>query len=74
MLARVVTKRDEPRLALVTTAASAFGLAAVVVDDLGGAPVFQPPGAGVYVAVACLISLSGIGPWLAWSSRGRRWR
>ncbi len=71
MLARVVTKRDEPRLALVTTAASAVGLAAVVVDDLGGALVFQPPGAGVYVAVACLISLSGIGPWLAWSSRGR---
>ena len=67
MLARVVRKRDEPRLALATTAASAVGLAAVVVDDLRGALVFQSPGAGVYVAVACLISLSGI----AWSSRGR---
>jgi len=72
VIARVVTKREEPRLALATTAAAALSLAAVVVDDLVGASFFRPPDfGGVYGAVAMLISLAGIGPWLGWTSRGR---
>ena len=71
MIARVLTKRDEPRLALAVTAASAFGLAAVVVDDLVGASMFEPPAPYIYLAVACLILLAGIGPWLSWPLRGR---
>lgn len=71
MIARVVRKRDEPRLALAATAASALGLAAVVLDDLLGASLFRPPDVGVYGAVALLISVGGIGPWLAWHSRGQ---
>jgi len=71
VIARVVGKRDEPRLALATTAASALGLAAVVVDDLLRTPLFRPSDLGVYGGVAVLISLGGLGPWLAWHRRGR---
>lgn len=71
VIARVVMKRDEPRLALATTAASALGLAAVVVDDLLGTPLFRPSDLGVYGGVAVLIALGGLGPWLAWHRRGR---
>lgn len=71
MIARVVRKRDEPRLALAITAASALGLAAVLVDDLLGVPLFRPLDFGVYGGVALLISFGGIGPWLAWNSRGQ---
>lgn len=71
VIARVVTKRDDPRLALAMTAAAALGLAAVVLDDLLGADIFRPPQVGVYALVALLIALSGVGPWLAWTRRGR---
>ena len=70
MIARVVTKRDDARLALAATAASALGLAAIIVDDLVGARVFEPPGVATYSYVALLIALGGIGPWLTWTRRG----
>ncbi|HSO31095.1 MAG TPA: hypothetical protein VLT33_01230 [Labilithrix sp.] len=71
MIARVVTKRDESRLALATTAVAALGLAGVVIDDLVGVRLFHPQEFGVYGAVALFIALAGVGPWLAWKNRGR---
>jgi hypothetical protein len=71
VIARVVTKRDDPRLALAMTAVSALGLAAVVLDDLVGASLFRPPGFGMYGCIAALIALAGVGPWLAWKRPGR---
>ena len=66
-----MSKRDEPRLALATSGAAAFGLAGVVVVDLVGSRLLHPPDLGVYGLVALLIALAGVGPWLARPSRGR---
>jgi len=58
-------------LALAATVASALGLAAIVIDDLLGSHVFEPPMVDTYAYVAVVIALGGIGPWLAWTGRGR---
>ena len=71
MIARVVTKRDDSRLAYATTLASALGLTGVVLDDLLNGNLFRPPDVSVYGLVALLIVLAGVGPWLAWTRRGR---
>ena len=72
MIARVVTKRDESRLALVVTGIASVGLGLVLADDIWHSNLFRPPGLWVYSFVALLIALGGLGPWLAWSrKRGR---
>lgn len=71
MIARVVTKRDDARLAIAGTLLAAAGLALVVVDDIVKTSLFRPPEHGVYLFVSLLIALGGIAPWLAWTRRGR---
>ena len=74
MIARVVTKRDDARLAYATTLAGALGLAAVVVNDLVQDRLFLRPAVALYGVVALLIVLAGAGPWLTWTRRGRAMR
>jgi len=71
VIARVVTKRDDARLALAVALTAAVGLALVVFDDIVKSSMFRPPEHGVYAFVALLILLGGIAPWLAWTRRGR---
>lgn len=71
MIARVVTKRDESRLALFVTGIAALGLGLVLADDIWHSELLfrRPPSIVVYCFVAMCIALGGIGPWLAWSRR-----
>lgn len=71
MIARVVAKRDDARLAIAGAVVAAVGLAVVVVDDIVKTSLFRPPDHSVYVMVALLIAWGGIAPWLAWTRRGR---
>lgn len=71
MIARVVTKRDDARLALAMSLTAAICLALVVLDDVVKVTPFRPPHQGVYELVALLIALGGVAPWLAWTRRGR---
>ena len=70
MLARVLTRRDEPRLALALTVFAPLTLACVVIDDFWNTALFQPPGFPTYFGVAVMIALAGIGPWFAWRKAG----
>ena len=69
-----MTKRDDARLALATTAAAAFGLAGVVIHDLVSPRLFGQAPVGMYAAIGLLIAIAGLGPWLAWTRRGRTMR
>ncbi len=71
VIARVVTKRDDARLALAMSLTAALGLALVVIDDIVKVTSFRPPDPSVYAVVALLIALGGVAPWLAWTRRGR---
>lgn len=72
MIARVVTKRDDARLALLVTGVAALALGLVVADDVWRLHLLPGPRVGVYSAVAALIGLGATGPWLAWTrARGR---
>lgn len=76
--ARVVTRRDDARLAIFLTSVAALGLALVLADDiwhLSRLPplLCHPEGSSaVYAVVAALIALGGLGPWLAWTTRRGR--
>lgn len=72
MIARVVTKRDDARLALVVTSLAALGLALVLADDLWRLHWLPGPRAAVFTVVAAMIAAGGVGPWLAWTRRRGR--
>ena len=71
MIARVVTRRDDARIALAASAVSAFGLGTAVLDDLDTGRSFGPPMVVTFACVAMAIALGGIAPWLARPRRGR---
>lgn len=75
---RVVTTRDEARLALAVTALGALVLALVLASELvlvlasdhGGSHAFRPgPERWVFASVGAAMALAGLGPWLAWPRR-----
>lgn len=68
--ARVVSRREETRVALVVTTFAASVLLLVLLDDIVKLRFLPGPGGFVYAFVAAIIALAGIGPWLAWTSRG----
>ena len=68
--ARVVSRREETRVALVVTTFAASALLLVLLDDLAKLRFLPGPGDFVYAFVAAIIALAGIGPWLAWTRRG----
>lgn len=68
--ARVVSRREEARVALTVTTFAASVLLLVLLDDLLKVRVFPGPGDFVYTFVAAMIALAGIGPWIAWTLRG----
>jgi hypothetical protein len=73
VIARVVTKRDDARLATVVTVLGAMFLALVLADDLLYVRLlFRAPEEAAYLAVACAIAMAGMGPLLAWSRRAGR--
>lgn len=71
MIARVVTKGDDARLALAITILAALFLALIVADDYVHG--FLPwRGSITYATVAAAMVVGAIGPWLAWSRRNGR--
>jgi len=68
--ARVVSRREEARVALVVTTFAASVLALVLLDDIVKLRFLPGPGGFVYAFVAGMIALAGLGPWLAWTRRG----
>jgi|GEM_PF-7082058 len=69
--ARVLTQRDEARVALAVSGLAAAFLAAVLADDVFRVRFFRPAHDLAYAAVAIVIALAGIAPWLAWTRRGK---
>ena len=72
VLARVVTKRDDARLASFVTAAAATFLLVVLADDAAGLGLFRPPVNAMFLLIAVAMAVAGIAPWLAWSRRRGR--
>lgn len=72
MIARVVTKRDDARLASFVTAAAALFLLVVLADDALHLALFRPPVRAMFATVAVAMAIAGVGPWLAWSRRSGR--
>lgn len=72
MIARVVTKRDDARLASLVTAAAAAFLLLVLADDAFHLALFRAPSTAMFVTIAVAIAMAGIAPWLAWSRRAGR--
>lgn len=72
MIARVVTKRDDARLASFVTAAAALFLLVVLADDAFHLTLVRAPASAMFLTVACAMALAGVGPWLAWSRRTGR--
>lgn len=60
-----MTDKDDARLAVVLTGLAAAALVLVVADDLWRLHWLPAPGGIVYAAVAALMVLAGVGPWLA---------
>jgi hypothetical protein len=72
VIARVVAKRDEARVAAFVTAAAAIFLLLVLADDALHLALFRTPAESMFLAVAVAMAVAGIGPWLAWSRRSGR--
>jgi hypothetical protein len=70
VIARVVTKRDEARLAVFASAIAASSLLCVVADDIWGKPLFRPATNGSFAFVAAMMALAAVAPWLAWTRKG----
>jgi hypothetical protein len=70
MLARVLDRRDDARIGVGTTALSAFALLGVLADDLSHVHLF-PSGKAAYAAVALLMALAGLAPWIARGRKGK---
>ena len=73
-MARVVTKRDEARVALAASFLAALGLALVAAQDLRGGDLLRSPSDAAYFLAAALFGLAAVGPWAAWTRKGRRVR
>ena len=72
MIARVVTKRDDARLASFVSAAAAVFLLLVLADDAFRLALFRPPVSAMFLTIAVAMAVAGVGPWLAWSRRSGR--
>jgi hypothetical protein len=72
VIARVVTRRDDARLASFVTAAAALFLLVVLADDAFHLALVRGPTRAMFPAVAFAMALAGVGPWLAWSRRKGR--
>lgn len=70
MLARVLDRRDDARIGVGTTALSAFALLGVLADDLSHVHLF-PSGKAAYAAVAVLMAVAGVAPWIARGRKGK---
>jgi hypothetical protein len=69
VIARVVRKRDDARLAIVTSTVVAVFLGVVLADDVAHLGLFRGRDVVMYILVAAAIALGGIGPWLVWARR-----
>jgi hypothetical protein len=72
VIARVVAKRDDARVASFVTAAAAIFLLLVLADDAMHLALFRTPADSMFLTVAVAMALAGVGPWLAWSRRSGR--
>jgi hypothetical protein len=72
VIARVVAKRDDARVASFVTAAAAIFLLLVLADDALHLALFRTPADSMFLTVAVAMAVAGIGPWLAWSRRSGR--
>jgi len=68
--ARVLTRRDDARVAFAVTGSAVGLLELVLLDDLTSVKLLGGPSGLVYSAVAAAIVLAGVAPWLAWTRRG----
>jgi hypothetical protein len=71
VIARVVTKRDDAHLAMIATLVAGLFLALILADDYLRIRLVPGPNPPIYLLIAAAMVLGGIGPWLAWSRRGR---
>jgi hypothetical protein len=69
VIARLVTKRTDARVATFVTAAAAMFLFVVLADDAFHLALFGSPGSAMFLTVAVAMAVAGVGPWLAWSRR-----
>jgi hypothetical protein len=72
VIARVVTKRDDARLATFVTASASLFLLLALADDALHLAMFGSPSSAMFSIIAVAIAVAGVGPWLAWSRRGGR--
>jgi hypothetical protein len=72
VIARVVTKRDDARLASFVTAAAALFLLLVLADDAFHLTIVRAPASAMFLTVAVAMAVAGVGPWLAWPRRRGR--
>ncbi len=72
MIARVLARRDDARVASFVTAAAAIFLLLVLADDALHLALFRSPAEPMFLIVALAMAVAGIGPWLAWSRRSGR--
>jgi hypothetical protein len=72
VIARVVAKRDDARVASFVTASAAIFLLLVLADDALHLGLFRAPTDRMYLTVAVAMAVAAVGPWLAWSSRSGR--
>lgn len=72
MIARVVAKRDDARVACFVTAATAIFLLLVLADDAMHLGLFRSPTDRMFLTIAVAMAVAAIGPWLAWSRRSGR--
>lgn len=70
--ARVLTRRDDARVALAVTGLAVAFFAMVLVDDSVHVRLVGGPSSVTYSLVAMAILLGGVAPWLAWTRRGAR--
>jgi hypothetical protein len=71
VIARLVTRRDDARVASFVTAAAALFLLVVLADDAMHLGLVAPANA-IYLTIAVAMAVAGVGPWLAWSRRSGR--
>jgi hypothetical protein len=70
VLARLIDRRGDARLAIGATLGAALALAAALADDVSGTRALSP-GPGVYAAVVAVMLVAFVAPWLARRARGR---